>query len=717
MGNFCLCHLENVVKMIESKRKNGINMVDLFVELFPIELDAIPPLAAYIVHFTERAEITGGRLAYQLRQVAGGKWVWTQNRLVTNTPLPEEKITESLEAIRQASPDVAKGVETIEYDFNWQPSAKSAADFMLQTAIRDAEYTLRDTLKTMSVRIPNAHILREARLNAWVVDGLPSISLSIRSQLVYEHDLQRYLKQVSVEDAIGLTVMDKTSPSMIATVKKHTGKLTEHRERLLQLTKRAMMQKLLRDAPDDTDVLEVESGRNSYDYVATVLQIVVYPQDYERFNINSELASKALRLAPDVRAQMVRTVSDLLKQKKLIGNAYNSRNHSDLFGSLDFMPSLEYGNKRVRPYSNESLANDFVQNGLYARHPRFQEAPIRIAVINTLGDTITSDFVEAMRRQIEKDFDFTIELIKERNVRVLSESNLASAVRAVEKEDPQIVLAFFPDATSTVASAETLKSMTLGKGIASHIVYETTMHNPDAMGLVIMGVLAKTGNVPFALAEPIDFAQVIVGLDWVHEKMTRSERVVGLSRVYRRDGMFMRYFMDIEELEVGQEPSLNLVQSLFPEMIFKGKEVIVHHDGYFSSTLLQQLEYWAKQIKAKFYPVEILRWDVPRLYALEGKVTQAGWGSIFLLGDMDAFAISSIPSPDSTAQPLHIRSPLANLPIAQAVYSVLAWTLLHYGTLGTPKLPVTVQNADKLAEWLSRGILPENNRGDVPFWL
>ena len=34
-----------------------------------------------------------------------------------------------------------------------------------------------------------------------------------------------------------------------------------------------------------------------------------------------------------------------------------------------------------------------------------------------------------------------------------------------------------------------------------------------------------------------------------------------------------------------------------------------------------------------------------------------------------------------------------------------------------PRLPVTIQNADKLAEWLSKGMLPDNVNNDVPFWL
>jgi hypothetical protein len=130
------------------------------------------------------------------------------------------------------------------------------------------------------------------------------------------------------------------------------------------------------------------------------------------------------------------------------------------------------------------------------------------------------------------------------------------------------------------------------------------------------------------------------------------------------------------------------------------------------------LQAWGKKLKAEFFPIEITQRDVPRLYALESTVTQAPWGSVFLLNDAEAFLISSIPSADSTPRPLQIRLPLGNLPIEQAVYSVLCWTLLHYGTLGTPKMPVSIQNAENLTEWLRRGMLPDDaSNGDVPFWL
>jgi hypothetical protein len=521
-------------------------MADLFVEVFPIELDAIPAVAAYRAVFDSKPNAFGGRLAYRLQQSFSGHWAWADGLIVTDMPVSQEKINEFLPGLKKAAHDIHKALASLTLIPDWQPSAQAAADFVAQTAVRALEYELRDVLKPLGQRLPNGYVLREPRISTWVVDGMPALGLSVRSHLLYQHDLQHYLKEHETSSAIGLNVMDKTSPSMVAEVKSIVGNLGEHRERLLGLTKREVMQKALREAADESLVLKVESSAGDYDYVATSLNIILGPNQYSRFGIQEAAATKAMRLRPDVRAQLVRSMSDVLKKRKIIGNAYSSKNNGALFKSLDYMPSLEYGNKRVRPYHSERLADDFVKNGMFARNPRLKDSPIRVGVINTLEDKqIAADFVEAMRRQMEKEVGFTVELIKERHVKSISESNLAAAVRVVEKEKPHVLLAFFADAQND--HAETVKSVTLSKGIASHAIYETTMNNPDAMALVIMGVLAKTGNIPFVLAEPLEFSQLVVGLDWVRGK----HRLVGISRVYRRDGLFMRYFMESRELEMG----------------------------------------------------------------------------------------------------------------------------------------------------------------------
>ncbi len=45
------------------------------------------------------------------------------------------------------------------------------------------------------------------------------------------------------------------------------------------------------------------------------------------------------------------------------------------------------------------------------------------------------------------------------------------------------------------------------------MVYETTLSNKYAIGNIILGILGKTDNVPFILAKPLDYADLVVGLD------------------------------------------------------------------------------------------------------------------------------------------------------------------------------------------------------------
>jgi hypothetical protein len=67
-------------------------------------------------------------------------------------------------------------------------------------------------------------------------------------------------------------------------------------------------------------------------------------------------------------------------------------------------------------------------------------------------------------------------------------------------------------------------------------------------------------------------------------------------------------------------------------------------------------------------------------------------------------------------QPLHIRAE-APLKIEQAVESVLAFTILHYGAVRSGKLPVTIHQTDSIEAGIARGIFPISRDGDAPYWL
>ncbi|MGB7340802.1 MAG: hypothetical protein WBC91_18030 [Phototrophicaceae bacterium] len=688
-------------------------MVDYFTEVFPIGIEHIGQLTAYDIEMSKGVvdAIIQDFLA-RLTKTFSGHWVWDGSHIITdNAPSPVQ-LDITLDVLRKEFPARFGQIKAINERTDWFPTAEDAANFIAQLCVMVHDAPIRQKLRSHGVRIRNAYVMRDYLLQGWEVDGHPALSFTLKSRLLYLQNVQATLEQGY--DVLGLQVIDKTNGQNIGVIQAVEDTVATQRDGLLQSTLSAEMQALITDADDTIKVVSVSFGTYQRHYIASALNIILTATNYEQFGIGAPSITKAMLLKPDEMAQIVSEASDTLKELGIIGNAYNNRVNAQHFIYLDHVPEMEFGAKHVRPYKLDRLITDFIKHGLFGQHPRFKDTPIRIAVINTLEDNLAIDFVEAMRRQLEKDFGMNVELIKERSVRVVSNKNLASAIRVLEKENPHVLLACFAD--DQTASYDYVHSLTLGKGIALQALYEKTMHNPDAMGWVMMGILAKTGNTPYVLADPFESTNLVVGLDWVREHLTRGDRVVGMARIYRRDGYFMRYFMDIQELETDAAPPLTMIQSLFPAPIFTGKRVIIHHQGTIPDPLLRALDQWQSQINAQFLLIEIHTEHVPHVYALQSGISQAPWGSVYLLNQAEAFVVSS--SPDETMpESIHIRIRFGDLTIEQAIYSVLALTLLSYGTSQMPRLPITIQNGDKLAEWLGRGMLPNNVNGDIAFWL
>ncbi|MGB1286035.1 MAG: hypothetical protein ACPG7F_05840, partial [Aggregatilineales bacterium] len=566
--------------------------------------------------------------------------------------------------------------------------------------------------------IKNGVIERAFMWQPYAVAGQAALSLSIRSIVKYNRNVQQFINDNTgaTKDVIGMRVIDKNNPAMDGTILSLTGTIADHRDALLAHIPDEQSRKNLLAAGDEELVFEMQSGAYTHFYAARDLHILIEnAADYARFGISQKQAATASALRPDVRAGMMKLLSDVLKSEDIIGSSYNSRSHDNLFAQIDFLPGIEFGSRRVKPYNN-ALHDHFLQEGVFWQDPRFTEGAVRIAVINTLDEKV-DDFIEAMRRQLESNFGYQIEIIRKRRVRVMNRKNLESAVRAVradEKKAPHVVLAFFADDDGSNSDAY-LRSLTLAKGIASQAVFATTMHDPDAMPRLIMGMLAKTGNIPYALAEPLEYTDFVVGLDIVRESLTRGDRVVAIARIYRNNGEFLAYIMDTIELDAGDPIPFVLMQTLFPQEDFAEKRIIIHHDGSINADMLRLLTRWQAVLGSEFHPIEIVRESVPYLYALRDGISAPEYGSIFQLDADNLLVVADPAQRDHLTAPLHIHCH-SDLGIGQAAYSVLAWTLLHYGTRNQ-HLPVSIKHAQDIGQWLARGILPENTHGDVPFWL
>ncbi|MDX1995616.1 MAG: hypothetical protein SF029_24745 [bacterium] len=692
-------------------------MTDLFVEIFPVAQENVPPLAGYRLHTDLSGAAlnkAGGRLATRFRKAYPGAWLWLDGHIVTDSPRTGVELLITLDILKGEQPQTYEPIIGIEEDPAWQPSPAVLGEFVNRTSLKALDDAIQAALdKAGKAEKPPRHtqMEREHRTRLWQIRNAPAVSISIASRMLYEPTLQAYIggETDDLNDKLsGLYVKERESGARGEIVSVNV-------------------------EPDGVWRVTVRSGSDEADFPADALQLVVRLPDVARFEIDPKQALIALQMKPATRAYYVKAASDVAKEAGVLANAYNSRTAPDLFFSADFEMNLRFNQNRVRRYRAETLPEDFTKCGAYRLRPAFQQAPLRVSVVNTLP-TKLEDFVEAMQRHLARYFDFRIEIIRERQVRVVNPSNIASAVRAVEKDNPDIILAFLPDAAQkdddddheTAADAY-LRSLTLGRALPIHVIEQATLDDPDAMGSIILGILGKTGNAPFVLAEPLEGVDYVIGLALVREVKKAAKRsqpdeirLTAIARVYRSDGEFVRYI--VRELTL-QDESLPyvLMRDLFPQRDFARKRVVVHHDGDLPDDLLQALTGWAQAISAKFYPVEIDRFGSPRLYGtVNGKVCQPPWGSAFKLSATEALLVSSVPKADVTPQPLHVRTLDAGsgaLGIEMALRAVLVWSLLNYSVDGPSKLPVTVNNADDLAYWLRKGGTFGASEGEVPFWL
>lgn len=159
----------------------------------------------------------------------------------------------------------------------------------------------------------------------------PAISISISSNLVSNQDLNDVATSAGTPDGlVDLWVGDETS-SLKGQIVEISGPVGDHRARLMALTQREDMVALIEEAPDEELVVQVRSGRNEYEYVASALGILLRTEDFRRFGISASRALGALRIEPKLRSELVGEVSELLKDNNLVGSAHNSRERVNRF--------------------------------------------------------------------------------------------------------------------------------------------------------------------------------------------------------------------------------------------------------------------------------------------------------------------------------------------------------------------------------------------------
>ncbi len=701
----------------------------LVSDIYAVRKDDLPKLYAYEVNTTDNRNSIAGKLAYRLKKKYPGHWTSLFGTVISDRSLSQDELQEFLNSLWGISNSPFKNLIEVRTKSGWIPNANEISTFVAKGLLSDFDEQIASQMRKENVTsIKGVRIERQHEFRGWVVNNHPSVSISVSSKIILENNLEHYIRNGVNPLKQYVSVAYQSTKGEVTEI---IGPLSDHKERLMALAQDPYTIKSIEDAPDDVNVVAVRVGQNTYHYIATSLNISLTLQNAPLFAVSSKLVSSHLKFKSEDRKRLISQIKSRVAEKGLLQNNYDSHNNPDLFPEFFSVPYNEQvivGKGQKCNFSPRSIIENLKKYGLYKYSETLRNKVLRMGVLassNYTNDQKLTSFVNGIRNGL-RDLGFDLDITNSLKFKSMDRVDLERSVDELIDARPDIILAVFPGKPDEEGDIEEVdlyhifKQVTIRNGVGGQVVNYETLSNQYALQNILLGILGKTGNIPYVLANPLDFCDIVVGIDIAREKkrhLPGTKNAAAIARVYFNNGDFMRYTIHDAPIEGETVPS-DVLEGLFPVKEFAGKKVVIHRDGYFRGEERRTLINRAKSIGAEFSLIEVIKREAPRLYLDDnGMIKSPQKGNIFIIDRDNAFLISSPPPfRDSTPRPVRIHN-FGPISMKQAIRSVLALTQLHYGSLNPPRMPVTIHYSDKIASFALEGIKPPQLSGSIPFWL
>ncbi|MEM7726909.1 MAG: Piwi domain-containing protein [Cyanobacteria bacterium P01_A01_bin.45] len=589
-------------------------------------------------------------------------------------------------------------------------------------------------------------------------DFCPAFTITIESYFSYQGNLAEFYennpyRQNPEELLIGLKVRDIEQNSF-ATITEIVGNIGEYREKLKENATGAISKQALEEAPDEQPVVAVQFGKNrkQFYYAMAALRPCVTSETAAKFDVKYGDLLKAAKVPYRERKELLelykREAETILADYGFrLGQNINSSNYPELF----WQPSLKLSETRLLFGNNitevqSSILTGLSKGGVYRRHGDYSHPldKITIAALKIGEFKVSRAFLTEVEERLRL-YGFE-NITPPENIKSLYLKDITSAGSRAEVEEniddlmerePDVILIFLPKGDRNVDDSQgnslysLISSRLLKRGIASQFIYEDTLEKVQTRYLlhqVIPGILAKLGNLPFVLAEPLQIADYFIGLDVSRNSNRRSNgsrNACASLRFYGRMGEFCGYKLEDALIE-GEEIPQRVLENFIPREKLRGKRVLIYRDGRLCGKEALHLQEWGKAIGSEFILVECYKSGIPRLYnleqQLEEKVIKAPTKGLALrLSSREAILVTTELKSEKMGLPLPLRLRIhkagIQVSIEDLVETTLKLTLLHHGSLKEPRLPIPVFGSDRIAYRRLQGIYPGALDGDRQFWL
>ncbi|MFZ8832911.1 MAG: Piwi domain-containing protein, partial [Candidatus Caldipriscus sp.] len=481
--------------------------------------------------------------------------------------------------------------------------------------------------------------------------------------------------------------------------------------------------------PDDEEVVVVEKeDEERYVYPISELLISINSGNIKYF-VDEETKKNVfndLKIKPNERIKMVDAVAQSLKDRGWIeGERISDREYPHIFVKPEpkkrYFPPVRIGGGKI--VERERYIYDQIRiNGIY----EMVNKDLKIA-FSVFGETKDYDDLNKFIKTLEEEIEYLGFNLDRVYVNFQKPEDIKEEIERIKETGADILVAFIEDdeyetddyhepelynkikmysLKNPILQTQVITFKTLRK-----ILKEEEKYAKYILGNIVLGILAKGGNKPFIFAEHILGIDAIVGLDVARRKKIKGQGTINYAagvRIYQSNGEFLKYKLTTSSQLEGETIPANILENLLGDL--KVKKVVVHRDGGFPQDEIKVLKEMGEKLGAKFYLVEVIKSGAPRIYSEKKGI----WVKI---NENEAYLLTTSRT-QGTPVPIIVRLPeiYEDFSIEDAVISITAMTLLHWGSIKPPRLPVTTHYADKIGQFLLEGII-SNLEGNIPFWL
>ncbi|MFW9260163.1 Piwi domain-containing protein [Nostoc sp. CALU 546] len=669
-------------------------------------------------------------------------------------------------ALTEIQEELKKDIGDRYYSIQWVSQPQISADILSELAIRILK--IRRTFSYFSIPFNKIEVRREAKFWAEAIEikniSHPAIAITIRSSFVFKGKLSDFYenhpyRQNPKDLLIGLNVRDIEKNSS-ATIVDIEGTIGEREEELLNYKPASTSEIAIREAPRDEPVVLVQFGKNKkrYPYAMAALIPCITEDTAKQFDVNYGDLLKEAKIPYQERqnslasykkeAALALSIYGFVLSETCI-NSRKSGNFSELFLPLKFkledtqllFGKDKYGQNFISRRGD--VLKGLSQGGVYRRQAQYEDkaTPIRITALK-LCDLKVDPFIREVQKRLNY-YGFETIIVHRVGVSVSSSSisddreKVEQAINELMAIPTDIVLTFLPQSDRHADNSDDgsfysfISSRLLRREIASQVIYEDTLKNTSNYGnilhQIIPGILAKLGNLPFILAEPLEIADYFIGFDVSRiskKKGFGSRNVCASVRLYDKRGEFIRFRLE-DALTEGETIDKRTLERFLPSAELRQKTVLIYRDGRFCGDEIKNLRERAKVIGSKFILVECVKSQIPRLYKFQQSVVTAPTKGLALrLSPYEVILVTTEVKSEKMGLPYPLRLKVIPDPeheqqvsIESLIEATLKLTLLHHGALKEPRLPVPLYGSDKIAYRRLQGIAPGTVEGDRQFWL